>query len=173
MLNNLTSLVGMFIPFPQRYPQKPTQCFSIPHPSAKGNKHQTKIFHMLIYEEKIQCQNQISDCFKKGNDLLQGSSLLLLHWKTNKCLEVDQLAHLKCVNHSCYEKTDFLKTWQLVCKGDTLLEVTGPVLIKLKSRINLHLNTKCHYSSHPLHLFLLLFYPLLSLKWKDSRWEYI
>lgn len=112
MLNNLISLVGMFIPSllgKKNKPQKPSQCLSIPHFSAKGKKHQTKIFHMLIYEAKIQCQRQISDCFRKGNDLLQDSSLLLLHWKTNECLGVDQVAHLKCVNHSCYEKTDFKK----------------------------------------------------------------
>lgn len=111
MLNNLISLVGVFTAslLEKKDPQKPTQFLSIPDFRAKGKKYQTKIFHMLIYEGKIQRQSQISDCFKEGNDLLQNSSQLLLHWKPNKNLEVDQVAHLKCVNHSCHEKTDLKK----------------------------------------------------------------
>lgn len=167
MLNNVISLVDVFIPpLLKNKPQK-NQLSAFPYPiSVLREKNIRQICHVLIYE-KSRCQRQISDCFKKGNDLLQNSSLLLLHWNTNERLEVDQVPHLKCVNHSCYERT-FKNTLTTCLLGGHTLRSHRALLIKLKSKINLHLNMQVpahvHYSRHPLHLFLLLFYSLLSLK---------
>lgn len=127
MLNNLISLVGVFTAsLLEKKNNTKTNSVPLHTPfqgtlhSAEGKKYQTKISPMLIYEEKIQCQRQISDYFREGNDLLQNSSLLLLHWETNKRLEADQVAHLKCVNHSCYEKTDFEKNLTTCLLGGTV-----------------------------------------------------